>query len=264
MIYIGENKKNYNMLEGDLIYIDSSIFFGRGIFETIHVVKEGIFLRDHLKRLKEGCETLKIPFNINEEELKEFIKNEKISNKALKITLTEKNIIYSTRNIPYSSDDYNRGFSLKLSDVRRNSTSKLTYLKSTCYVENIMEKENAKNEGFDEVIFLNERGELTEGATSNVYFIKDNKIHTPKVSCGLLDGIIRKWIKKNFSVEEGCYNIDDLRNSEGIFISNSLLGIMRVSQFEDKFFGEKDLIEEIKKKYNNSIISFLNGGQNDR
>lgn len=256
MIYIGKNEENYNMVEEDLSYIDSSVFFGKGIFETIHVLKEGIFLKEHLKRLKEGCEALKIPFNINEEELKEFIKNKKISNQALKITLTEKNIIYSTRNIPYSLDDYNRGFSLKISDVRRNSTSKLTYLKSTCYIENIMEKEKARNEGFDEVIFLNEKEELTEGATSNLYFIKDNKIHTPKVSCGLLDGIIRKWIKKNFLVEEGCYNIDDLRNSEGIFISNSLLGIMKVSQFEDKFFGEKDLIEEVKRKYDNSIISF--------
>ena len=37
-----------------------------------------------------------------------------------------------------------------------------------------MEKEKAKDEGFDEVIFLNERGELTEGATSNIYFIKNN------------------------------------------------------------------------------------------
>ena len=181
---------------------------------------------------------------------------EKIRNKALKITLTEKNIIYSTRDIPYGIEDYNRGFSIKLSEVRRNSTSKLTYLKSTCYIENIMEKEKAKDEGFDEVIFLNERGELTEGATSNIYFIKNNKICTPKVSCGLLDGIIRGWIKNNFQVEEGCYNIEDLRNSEGIFISNSLLGIMRVSQFEEEFFGEKDLIEEIKSKYESSIISF--------
>lgn len=264
MIYIGKNEKNYNMVEENLVYIDSSFFFGRGVFETIHVLKEGVFLKEHLKRLKEGCEALEIPFNINEEDIKEFIKNEKINNKALKITVTEKNIIYSTRNITYSPDDYNRGFSLKLSDVRRNSTSKLTYLKSTCYIENIMEKERAKDEGFDEVIFLNERGELTEGATSNLYFIKDNKIHTPKVSCGLLNGIIRKWIEKNFLVEEGCYTIDDLRNSEGIFISNSLLGIMKVRQFEDEFFGGKDLIEEIKKKYDNSIRSFLEGGQNDQ
>ncbi|WP_221372683.1 aminotransferase class IV [Clostridium perfringens] len=256
MIYIGENKKGYSMVEKCSLTIDSSVFFGRGIFETILILNNGVFLKEHLERLKDGCLNLNIPFNINEEELREFIKNEEIRNKALKITLTEKNIIYSTRDIPYSIEDYNRGFSLKLSEVRRNSTSKLTYLKSTCYIENIMEKEKAKNEGFDEVIFLNEREELTEGATSNIYFIKNNKIYTPKVSCGLLDGIIRGWIKNNFQVEEGCYNIEDLRNSEGIFISNSLLGIMRVSQFEEEFFGEKDLIEEIKSKYESSIISF--------
>lgn len=250
MIYIGENKKDYNIILNDSVNIDSSLFFGRGIFETINITEKGILLNEHLNRLENGCKSLKIPFNINKKDIIKFIKNEKIKNKALKITITEKNIIYSTRDIPYSLEDYNRGFSLKLSRVIRNSTSMLTYLKSTCYIENIIEKEKAKSEGFDEVIFLNEKGELTEGSTSNIFFIKDNQIHTPKISCGLLNGVIRTWIKNNFLVKEGCYNIDDLRNSEGIFISNSLLGIMKVSQFEDKFFGEKALIEDIKKKYN--------------
>lgn len=256
MIYIGENKKGYKMEKGDKVKIDSSIFFGLGLFETIYVLNSGVFLNKHLERLKNGCLSLNIPFNICEYELREFIKEENIRNKALKITLTEKNIIYSTRDIPYKEEDYNRGVSIRVSKVRRNSTSKLTYLKSTCYIENIIEKEKAKNEGFDEVIFLNEKGYLTEGSTSNIFFVKGDKICTPKVSCGLLDGIIRGWIKGNFKVEEGCYNIEDLKNSEGIFISNSLLGIIRVSQFEEKVFGEKDLIEDIRIKYKNSIKCF--------
>lgn len=254
MIYIGENKRDYDVTVNDSVNIDSSLFFGRGIFETINITEKGILLNEHLNRLKNGCKYLEIPFNINEKDVIKFIKNKKIKNKALKITVTEKNIIYSIRNIPYSLEDYNRGFSLKLSGVIRNSTSMLTYLKSTCYIENIIEKEKAKNQGFDEVIFLNEKGELTECATSNIFFIRNNKIHTPKISCGLLNGVIRMWIKNNFLVEEGCYNIDDLRNSEGIFISNSLLGIMKVSRFEDKFFGEKALIEEIKKTYNSILL----------
>jgi len=65
------------MVEKCSLTIDSSVFFGRGIFETILVLNNGVFLKEHLERLKDGCLNLNIPFNINEEELREFIKNRK-------------------------------------------------------------------------------------------------------------------------------------------------------------------------------------------
>ncbi|EOU2056289.1 4-amino-4-deoxychorismate lyase, partial [Clostridium perfringens] len=55
MIYIGENKKGYSMVKKDSLTIDSSVFFGRGIFETILVLNNGVFLKEHLERLKDGC-----------------------------------------------------------------------------------------------------------------------------------------------------------------------------------------------------------------
>ena len=58
------------MVKKDLLIIDSSVFFGRGIFETILVLNNGVFLKEHLERLKDGCLNLNIPFNINEEELR--------------------------------------------------------------------------------------------------------------------------------------------------------------------------------------------------
>lgn len=249
MFFTFENKKDTSISKEESFILDSSVFFGRGVFETILLLDNPILLEEHLKRLKKGALNLDIPFNLNKESVEEFIKEKNIKDKALKITLTEKNIIYSYRDIPYKEEDYERGFSLKLSKVIRNSTSKLTYLKSTCYVENLIEKEEAKMEGFDEVIFLNEKGEITEGATSNIFFIKDKKIYTPRVTCGLLDGIIRKWVVGNFKVEKGCYNIGDLKNSEGIFITNSLLGIMEVRSFDGKIFLKNPLIEEIRLKY---------------
>lgn len=257
MFYIKENKIECEFNRGDLVTLDSSNFFGRGVFETILLKKKCVFLENHLERLREGCMILDLDLNVSKEEIENLIFRENIENKALKITVTEKNIIISLREIPYNKKSYEEGFSLKISKVLRNSTSKLTYIKSTCYVENLMEKEAARKERFNEVLFLNERGELTEGSTSNLFFIKGNNIHTPRVSSGLLNGIIRKWIVKNYSVIEETYTLDDLINSDGIFVTNSLMGIMKVNRLENLDFDENKFIESIRAEYENSLKEFL-------
>ncbi len=235
------------------IKLDNGVFFGKGLFETILIKERPIFLKEHIKRINHSCKVLGIESNIDYKQVLNFIEKNNIKNKAFKITLTDENIIYSIRDIPYTEDNYKRGFSLYLSKVLRNSTSKLTFVKSTCYIENIIEKKLAKDLGYDEVIFLNERGYLTEGATSNIFFIKDDKILTPKVEVGLLNGIIRQWIIHNFHVEEGEYTLEDLVSSQGIFVTNSLLGIMKVCKFQGKKFNNHDKIEEIINSYKKSI-----------
>ena len=62
---------------------------------------------------------------------------------------------------------------LTFSKVRRNSTSRLCYIKSTCYIENIIEKENAKKLGYDDAIFLNENGYVTETSCANIFIVKN-------------------------------------------------------------------------------------------
>lgn len=245
---------NYvNNKKQDAAKIDSGLFFGKGLFETILIKEKAIFLKEHIDRINNSCKILNIENYIDYDEVSNFIKENNIRDKAFKITVTDNNIIYSTRDIPYTSENYKKGFSLYLSDVLRNSTSTLVYLKSTCYIENIIEKNKGRELGFDETIFLNEKGYIAEGATSNIFFIKDNNIYTPKVKCGLLKGVVRDWVIDNFSVEEGEYKIKDLLNSDAIFITNSLIGIMKVCKVQGKKFNNHDKIEDIIKCYKKYI-----------
>lgn len=237
----------------DDIRLDNGLFFGQGLFETILIKDKPIFLKEHLERINNSCEILNIQNHISYDKVLDFIKENNIKNKVFKIVITSENIVYSTRDTLYTKEDYEKGFSVRLSRVLRNSTSRLAFIKSTCYIENIIEKNLGKSLGFDETIFLNEKGYLTEGATSNIFFIKDNKIYTPKVQCGLLNGIIRSWIIDNFSVEEGEYKFEDLLNSDAIFITNSILGIMKVCGVEGKKFSNHDRIEEIINIYKKYI-----------
>lgn len=239
----------------DLAIIDSGLFFGRGVFETILVNANAIFLKEHIDRLNKSILALNLGEEISYEEVYNFIKNNDIKNKALKITVTEKNIIYTLREIKYKNEDYENGFNIRFSEVLRNSTSRIVNFKTLNYLENIIEYEICQKEGFNETIFLNEKGFVAEGCTTNVFIIKDNKIFTPKISCGLLPGIIRGWVISNFEVIEKEITKEELLNSDEIFLTNSLVGIIGVSKLDDIKF-DISYSREIREKYEDVI----NGG----
>ncbi|EKY26133.1 aminotransferase class IV [Clostridium celatum] len=239
----------------DLAIIDSGLFFGRGVFETILVNANAIFLKEHIDRLNKSILALNLGEEISYEEVYNFIKNNDIKNKALKITVTEKNIIYTLREIKYKNEDYENGFNIRFSEVLRNSTSRIVNFKTLNYLENIIEYEICQKEGFNETIFLNEKGFVAEGCTTNVFIIKDNKIFTPKISCGLLPGIIRGWVISNFEVVEKEITKEELLNSDEIFLTNSLVGIIGVSKLDDIKF-DISYSREIREKYEDVI----NGG----
>jgi 4-amino-4-deoxychorismate lyase len=140
---------------------------------------------------------------------------------------------------------------LTISKVRRNSTSRLCYIKSTCYIENLIEKEEAKKNGFDDVIFLNENGYVTETSCANIFIVKNNEIFTPRISDGLLDGIIRRKIIENFKVQEKSITFEELKKSDEVIITNSLMGAMSIKKLDDIKY-EKIELRDI---FNKCIIS---------
>ncbi|MEG1004560.1 MAG: 4-amino-4-deoxychorismate lyase, partial [Clostridium sp.] len=72
--------------------LDSGIFFGAGVFETILVKEEAKFLDYHFSRLDKGLIRLGLKPLYEKEEVLKYIESLNITNKALKITVTEKNI----------------------------------------------------------------------------------------------------------------------------------------------------------------------------
>ena len=88
----------------------------------------------------------------------------------------------------------------------------------------------ATEAGFDEVLFLNTRGELTEGAISNVFAEKNGRWLTPPVECGLLAGVYRRHLlETRANVEERLLLVEDLRGAEAVYICNAVRGLRRVA-----------------------------------
>ena len=244
------------MYENDEIKIDNGLFFGKGVFETILVNKKPVFLEEHVKRLNNAIEALNIGEKIEIEEVRSFIIKNKIVNKSFKIAVTEENLIFNIRNLKYTKDHYENGFKAYFSKVLRNSTSRIVNFKTLNYLENIIEYELCQRNDLNESIFFNEKGNLCEGCTTNIFIIKDKVIYTPSIKCGLLPGIVRQWIINNFDVIEKEITREELLNSDEVFLTNSLVGVIKVSNIENKLFNS-EIIEKIKDQYDKAI----NGGE---
>lgn len=237
----------------EYIKLDSGYLFGRGVFETILIKEDPIFLKEHIERLNKGIEYLNLGDKIEEKFVLDKIKYYNIKNKALKIIVSEKNLVLEERELTYKEEDYNKGFSLKLSKVIKSSNSDILKIKSINYLENIIEREKVLKEGYNEVIFLNEKGFLTEGSISNLFIIKDKKIYTPHENSGLLKGTVRNFLINKYDIKETNISLKDILNCDEVFITNSLIGIMKVSRFEDKIYKENNITKEIRKEYEDTI-----------
>ncbi|KKC31598.1 aminodeoxychorismate synthase component I [Devosia psychrophila] len=79
----------------------------------------------------------------------------------------------------------------------------------------------------DEVVFLNERGELTEGSITNLFVQSDGTLLTPPLSSGLLPGTLRAELLATGKASEQLLTLDDLERSDAIWLGNSVRGLMR-------------------------------------
>ena len=84
--------------------------------------------------------------------------------------------------------------------------------------------------GYADVIFFNDRGELTEAHSSNVFVEKDGVFYTPPVKCGLLPGTYRGMLleKDNNKYREKVLYMKDLKSADKIWICNSVRGMRQV------------------------------------
>lgn len=225
--------------------------YGQACFTTINV-NGGIAsnLELHYKRLEENMKVLDLPFKMKRGKfrliIESYIQKNKISSGAIRFTCGNGQYYLRYRTNPYSDLST---ISLKLNPVLRDGRNILYQVKSNNFLANHLDLKNAKKEGYDEVLQLNINGHLCEGACSNIFIVKDGKIKTPKIDCGLLDGTIRQQIIKLFKVEEVELKVEDLQTCDEAFMTNSLRIISPIVKFENINFP----IGTITKKINNTL-----------
>jgi para-aminobenzoate synthetase/4-amino-4-deoxychorismate lyase len=87
----------------------------------------------------------------------------------------------------------------------------------------------ARETGFDDVLFFNQKGELTESAIANVFVVKDTHWSTPPIECGLLAGVQRRYLLETRPrIETRVLYLADLLHADAIYLSNAVRGLRRV------------------------------------
>ena len=233
---------------------DEGFYFGLGAFETIALINgEPFFLDAHMNRLTKTMHFLNISYEkkdvFREMELFLASQNNISGRKALKITVSPHNILFSLRENPYKEEDYLNGFLTGFSSIRRNETSPLTYHKTLNYGDNILAKRTANCCDIQEPIFLNTQGELAEGAVTNLFFLQNGQIVAPPLSVGMLPGIVRDYIYSHYTVKEKRITPKDIPQFQEMFLTNSLLGIMPVRKLENYQFSSMKNGLSISKQY---------------
>ncbi|NPA53070.1 MAG: aminodeoxychorismate lyase [Aquificae bacterium] len=226
-----------------------SLMYGEGIFETFRYEgKLPKYIDWHYERLSKGAESFKIP-KITKEDFIYYI--EKAVSYFEEKDLYVKTILLPEGNIPFPVVPYKsnlmvvvkpfkqskKEISLTVAPFRVHSSDPLLRYKTTNYLRNILAKRYALEKGFDDAVFINEKGEVTETTSANIFWIKGIYLFTPSEECGLLPGITRKAVIEKapnlgFIVIEGRFPYEDLKKADYIFVTNALNGIIKVSKLD--------------------------------
>lgn len=248
---------------------DHGVLFGIGIFETIRVEGGSPCVLDlHLSRLtvSAGELGLQLPFGIQEmgDMVCRTAKMNGMVRGGLRLTLTgggtEGPVVFiQARPLPYGEEHYRRGFSAGFSSIRRNEGSPLVRHKTLNYFENIIARREAGASGWDEALFLNNSGMLTEGAVSNIFIVNGGSVITPDTECGLLPGVTRGRVvgicrRLGIAVEERAVRPDELAGAREAFLTNALMGVMPLTRVAGAPVGHgapggitRAVMEEIEK-----------------
>lgn len=245
------------------IRLDEGFLFGMGAFETIAVEKgKPILLEKHLERLEQAADFFKLGScserGLSRERVLSYLAGQDskfTDHGVLKIVCSAENLFFQMRTNTYSEEDYAKGFVADISKVRRNETSPLVYHKTLNYGDCILEKRAAAAAGINEKVFINTKGQISEGTVSNIFFVRKNMIYTPQLSCGLLPGILREYVMSKFSVVETIIYPDELMYYEECFVTNSLMGVMPVRQLGNICFPHRTRAEEVRTIYESEKMS---------
>ncbi|HEX4372913.1 MAG TPA: aminotransferase class IV, partial [Puia sp.] len=105
---------------------------------------------------------------------------------------------------------------------------------------------HAKKNKLDDCFILNSYDRICETAIANIFCIKDKIIYTPALSEGCVTGVMRRFllekISKNFLLKESNLSVENIKEADEVFLTNSISGIRWIKQF-----GEI--------KYNNSVTA---------
>jgi len=243
--------------------LDHGFLFGDSVYEVISTLNnQPCFLDKHLARLYASAQAISLKIPQDKEWLQEQLEITLVAadncESYIRIIVTRgvgeinidpsscehPNIILMVMDVTeYPKAYYEKGIRVALVSIKRNPRDSLNpNIKTGNYLNNVLAKMEADRLGAHDAIMVNPWGYLTEGTTSNLFFVCEGHILTPSVDCGILSGITREMViqlaKENgFHMEEGKWPGEELYKADEIFLTGTLKRVMPVSHLDGRPVG---------------------------
>ncbi len=256
------NKRFVDTNTAKISIFDRGYLYGDGIFETMRSYAGVIFkLDDHLDRLFNALKVMRMkpPYKkqVFENIIYKCIETNGIKSGYIRLAITRGEgrfgISYKDNFRPntvivakpfgeYPDWMYKSGIKSKIVSIRQNEYSPVSAIKSSNFLQFILARLYAKEDGYDEAILLNTKGNVAEAATSNIFFVKREFLVTPSIDSGILPGVTRRVIieiakKLKMGVRERTVSPRELKSADEIFLTNSLVEVMPVTGVNGRRVG---------------------------
>ncbi len=274
---------NGNLVEADSVLLHNRAFlYGDAVFETLKLVNgKVLFMEDHYFRLMASMRIIRmqIPMNFTLEYLEEQIlqlaeQNSCSASCRVRLTVYRNDGGYYlplTRSVsflisvkPLDNQVYafaNEPYEVELFKDFYVTKQLLSTIKSTNRLINTVGSIFAEENGYQNCLLLNEEKNVVEALNGNLFMLIGNRLTTPPLSEGCLNGVMRKQIltiaKKTAEIEviEEPISPFELQKADELFITNVISGIQPISQYRKKEF-ESVLAKVLLKKLNEAVNLF--------
>jgi aminodeoxychorismate lyase len=250
---------------------DRGFMYGDGLFETMRVVNGRPFrLAQHLERMTRGADFLKIKPPFAPKELQQFaeqlIEQNQMPEAILRVTLTrgpsergytpkaegQPTVVMTLQAAPALENPIH--WSLITSSFRVLAADPLSSFKTLNKLMHVMARVEAEAKDADEALLLNTNGEVAETAGGNLFWVYNDKICTTPTGRGVLPGITRAVVLEicqalGLLTNKRVIKPEALRNSEGIFVTQSALGIVPVTMLDGEPIAPSPLVDQIFNAY---------------
>jgi branched-chain amino acid aminotransferase len=223
---------------------------GWGLFTTTRVFRGEPFAYErHWRRLEKDAGRIRLPFLFDAQKVRQSLGELLAANQVVEgtariymvynrvgfwqggETLPEVDLIMCTAGLPAHSAEATLG----VAEHARHAASPLAGVKTTSWLNNVWHLAEAQKAGRTEVILLNERAEVAECTSANIFCVKSGTVFTPPISSGCLEGVTRSVLleiapRAGISMTEKTLTMDELYGADEVFITSTNRTLLGVSE----------------------------------
>lgn len=242
---------------------DRGFLYGDSVFEVFRTYGGVPFAQEeHLERLARSAKRLMIPMPASLEtlssEVRDTIEAAGEGDWYVRVVITRGSgplsydpstateplrvIIVAPVSVP-PAEHYERGIAVCLLRASRpTDDERASGAKASNYLANLLAVYEAKQKGAQEALMLGRQGQVLEGASSNIFIVRDGRLRTPEPQPGILVGITRATVLKvaaeaGIVVEEAEIRPEDLQEADEAFITSSIREVMPVISVDGRKIG---------------------------